>query len=53
MKNVLVEVNCKVRILGVMVLVIKIELRNKKNDKVNDGMDILEGKSIRIRKDKG
>ncbi len=51
MKNVLVGVNRKVRILEVMELVIKIRLRKKKKVKVDDGMDILEGKVIRVRQD--
>ncbi len=41
MKNVLVGAKRKIGIPGVIELVIKIELRNKKKVKVDDGMDIL------------
>ncbi len=51
-KDVLVGANRKVRIPGVMELVVKIGLRNKKKVKVDDGKDILEGKGIRMREDK-
>ncbi len=43
-KYVLVGANRKVRSPKVMKLVIKIGLRNKKEFKVDHGMDILEGK---------
>ncbi len=52
-KDELVGANRKVRIPEVMELVIKIGLRNKKKVKVDDGMDILEGKGIRVRENKG
>ncbi len=42
---VLVEPNRRVRILKVMKLAIKLELRNNKKVKVNiDGIDIFKGK---------
>ncbi len=41
MKDVLVGVNRKIRILEVIKLVIKIRLRNKRKVKIDDGMDIL------------
>ncbi len=44
MKDVLVGANCKVRILEVIELVIKIGLKDKKKVKVDVGIDILEGK---------
>ncbi len=53
MKNVLVGANRKIGIPGVIEPVIKIELRNKKKVKVDDGMDILERKGIWVREDKG
>ncbi len=53
MKDVLVGANRKIRILEVMELVIKIGLRDKKKVKVDDGMDILQRKGIRVRENKG
>ncbi len=47
----LVGVNRKARIPEVMELVIKIRLRNKMKVKVDDGIDILEGKGVRVRQD--
>ncbi len=51
-KDMLIEINRKVRIPEAIELVIEIGLRNKKKVKVNDGMDILKGKGIRVREDK-
>ncbi len=53
MKEVLVGANRKVRIPEVIELIIKVGLRNKRKVKIDDVMDILEGKSIRMREDKG
>ncbi len=52
-KDMKVGINRKVKILEVTELVIKIGLRNKKKVKVNDRMDIIKGKGIRVREDKG
>ncbi len=53
MKDVLVGADRKVRIPNVMELVIKIRLRDKKKVKVDVRMNILKGKGIRVREDKG
>ncbi len=52
-KDVLIGANRKVKSPEVMRLVNKIVLRNKNKVKVDDVMDILKGRSIRVRQDKG